>query len=61
MLYQEEREKGELTKVEDTENHVIYIVRFEGRNYDESCREKFYALNNSYPMMYSLVHFRNLM
>lgn len=38
-LYQEEREKGELTKVEDTENHVIYIVRFEGRNYDESCRE----------------------
>lgn len=38
-LYEEERTAGELTKIEDTENHVIYIVRFEERNYDESCRE----------------------
>lgn len=38
-LYEEERKAGELTKVEDTENHVIYVVRFDERLYDESCRE----------------------
>jgi len=38
-LYDEEREAGELTKIENTENHAIYVVRFDGRAYDESCRE----------------------
>jgi len=38
-LYEEDRQKEELTKVEDTENHVIYVVRFDERIYDESCRD----------------------
>lgn len=38
-MYEDGREAGELTKIEDTENHVIYVVRFEERIYDESCRE----------------------
>lgn len=38
-LYEETREAGELTKIEDTENHIIYVVRFDERIYDESCRE----------------------
>lgn len=38
-LYGEEREIGELTKLEDTEDHIIYVVRFDERIYDESCRE----------------------
>lgn len=37
-MYEEERTAGELTKVEDTENHVIYIVRLDERKYDETCR-----------------------
>lgn len=38
-LYEEEREAGELTKIENTETQVIYVVRFDERTYDESCRE----------------------
>lgn len=38
-LYEEGREAGELNKVEDAANHVIYVVRFDERIYDESCRE----------------------
>lgn len=35
-MYEEGRIAGELTKVEDTENHVIYVVRLDERKYDET-------------------------
>lgn len=38
-LYEETRQAGELTKIENTENHVVYVVRFDERIYDESCRQ----------------------
>ncbi len=37
-IYEEGRAAGEITKVEDTENHAVYVVRLDERKYDETCR-----------------------
>lgn len=38
-LYEENRTEGELVKIENTDSSDIYVVRFDKRTYDESCRE----------------------